>query len=117
MLRLFLAVIIIGIANAQAVNLHSYLVFPTLTQAHTRSAQACTQYVCKPGTREWWSVVALTDGTAAVQIEPSGIYGKTASVGPCAVGCGLTPAEQSALKTAVQMGTLLPNPLIYDPAP
>lgn len=115
MLKLF--ALLIGVAHAQA-NLNLYMVFPTLAQAHTRSQQACAQYGCvAPNTREWWAVVPLTDGTAALEIRNVGIYGKTAIVGPCAVGCGLTPAEQASLKPVFQMSGLLPNPITYDPAP
>lgn len=106
----------IGAAYAQA-NLNLYLTFPTLAQAHARSKQACQQYGCDGRlTREWWAVVPLTNGTAALEIQNVGIYGKTAVIGPCAVGCGLTPAEQSSLKMVAQMGSLLPNPIVYDPA-
>lgn len=108
-----LLALLIGVAHAQA-NLNLYMVFPTLAQAHTRSQQACVQYGCTGVTREWWAVVPLTDGTAALEIRNTGIYSKTAVVGPCAVGCGLTPAEQASLKPVFQMSGLLPNPIVYD---
>lgn len=112
-----LLALFIGVAQAQ-VNLNLDMVFPTAGQAHARSQQACAQYGCDGVlTREWWSVVPLTDGTFALEIQNTGIYGKTATVGPCAVGCGLTPAEQASLKTAFQLATKLPNPITYDPAP
>lgn len=111
-----LIALLVGVAHAQA-NLNLYMTFPTLAQAHARSQQACVQYACNGVTTEWWAVVPLTDGTAALEIQNTGIYGKTAVVGPCAVGCGLTPAEQASLKAVFQMGSLLPNPIVYDPAP
>ena len=113
MSKLF-AFLIISIAHAQAitVNPSNYLVFPTFAQAQARSQQQC-QAVCDPGdkvTKYWWNVVPLTDGTAAVEIQPSGYYGKSVIVGPCAVGCGLTTIEQSQLQTATQLGNKLPAP-------
>jgi hypothetical protein len=102
----------LNFAFGQAVNLNTYLVFPTFAQAQARSQQQCQALNCDPTTIWWWNVVQLTNGTAAVEIQPSGFYSATdtLSVGPCAVGCGLTAAEQSALQTAAQLGSLLPQP-------
>lgn len=107
MLKLF--AFFISIAHAQVVNLNTYLVFPTPQQALARSQQQCQALGCDGTlTKYWWNVVTLTDGTGAVEIQPSGAFGKTTTVGPCAV-CGLTPAEQAALKTALQLGSLIPT--------
>lgn len=107
-----LLMMFVGLANAQAVNLNKYLVLATPALAQARAQQQCQVLQCDGVfTKFWWNVVTLTDGTGAVEIQPSGFYGATTIViGPCAVGCGLTIAEQSALKTAVQLGSLLPPP-------
>jgi len=54
----------------------------------------------------WWAVVSLTDGTAAVVIEASGPYSASTTV--ASKTGGLTAAEIVQLKTAVQLGPLLP---------
>lgn len=106
---------LISIVHAQDAN--SYLVLPTPAQAQTRSQQQCQTLGCDGvRTKYWWTVQPLTDSTAAVVILPSGIYGLAANgVGPCAVGCGLTPLEQSAVVTATTLGTRLPW-VISEPA-
>jgi hypothetical protein len=107
-----LLALLIGIAHGQAVstNPNSYIVFPTLAQAQARSQQQCQQAGCDGKfTIYWWNVVPLNDGTAAVEIQPSGLYAKTTPIPACAVGCGLTAGEQLQLQTATQLGTKLPS--------
>lgn len=106
-----LLTLLISVASAQVVNLNLYLVLPDMPTALARSQTQCQALGCDGVfTKYWWNVIQLTDGTAAVEIHPNGVFGKTiGGIGPCAVGCGLTPAEQAALKTAAQLGSLIPT--------
>lgn len=99
-----------SLAHAQsAVNNNTYLVLSTPAGAQTRSQRQCAALGCDGVlTIWWWNVVSLTDGTGAVEIQPSGAFGKTTTAKACAVGCGLTSQEQASLKTSAQLGNLLP---------
>jgi hypothetical protein len=110
MLKLF--ALIIGLANAQTVDMSKYFVMANVVSAKARSQAQCNSLGCDH-TRStfWWEVVPLTDGTAAVRVQSSGVYGNAATIGPCAVGCGLTPAEILTLQTAAQLGTLIATPV------
>jgi hypothetical protein len=106
-----LLALLIGLAHAQSVsvNPNSYIVFPTLAQAQARSQAQCAALGCDGKfTVFWWNVVPLTDGTAAVEIQPSGTFSTATAAGPCKTSCGLTANEQSQLQTATQLGTKLP---------
>lgn len=104
MLKLF-AALFVSAAIAQVVDLNSYLTFSTPQAASERSQQMCGAVGCDGvRTRCWWAVKVLSDGTAALRIEPGGFYGKTTTAAACAVGCGLTTTEQGLLKTAAQLG-------------
>lgn len=109
-----LTALLVSTAIAQVVDLNSYLTFPTPQIASQRSQLMCMAVNCRPGTRCWWSVNVLSDGTAALQIQPSGFYGKTTTVAACAVGCGLTTTEQGLLKTAPQLGSNLTSSSVLD---
>jgi hypothetical protein len=95
------------IARRQPVEPLSYLVEPTVVAAQARSQQQCAALGCD-GVHSiyWWAVVSLTDGTAAVVIEASGPYSASTTV--ASKTGGLTAAEIVQLKTAVQLGPLLP---------
>lgn len=95
------------LALASPAAAQSYLVEPSLPSAQARSAAQCAALGCVENTQYWWSVQPLTDGTAAVVIEPSGAYSQQTTVG--SVTAGLTSAEIAALKTADQIAPLLPQ--------
>jgi hypothetical protein len=85
----------------------SYLVFPTQAQAMARSQQQCQTLGCDGvKTIYWWNVVSLSNGSWAVQIQPSAPFGASVTVGPDTAG--LSTAEAAALLTAAQLGSLLP---------
>lgn len=113
MLKLF-AALFVSAAIAQVVDLNSYLTFSTPQLASQRSQQMCTAASCKTGTRCWWPVVVLSDGSAALRIAQNGPYGKTTTVAACAVGCGLATTEQGLLKTAVQLGSNITSSSVLD---
>lgn len=102
--------LLVSIAHAQIVDLNSYLPFATPLAASQRSKQMCAAVHCTGITRCWWGVVQLSDGTGALRIGPSGIYGQSAAgVAACAVGCGLTASEISSLVSAGSLGSKLTN--------
>ena len=85
----------------------SYLVEPTLAAAQTRSQQQCTILACDGvKTIYWWYVQPLTNGTAAIQINTSGLYGVTTTIKSSTAG--LSPAEILALVSAASIAPLLP---------
>lgn len=92
-------------ANAQ-----TYLVLPDLKTAQDRSAQQCAALKCDGvNTKYWWPVQPLTDGTAAIVIDPAGPFGSSHTVNGKAGA--LTPGEVSALKTPAQVAPVMPaNP-------
>lgn len=104
-----LLALLISLAGAQEAP-PSYLVFPTPAEAIARTEAQCVQYGCTGTTDYWWAVQELTDGTAALVIQASGPYGPSANIGPCTANCGLTAAEVTALKSAADLGTRLPDP-------
>jgi hypothetical protein len=113
-MRLLLAlglVLFPSVAFAQAVQTSTtYLVLPTLQGAQARSQTQCAEVGCDGvQTIYWWEVDALTDGTAAIAIQPSGPYGKMAVAKACAAGCGLSPSEIAATVSAASLGGLLPS--------
>ena len=103
-LAVFLA--LAGTAQAQQAT-SSYLVESSLTAARARSAAQCTALGCDGvDTKYWWSVYALTDGTAVVEIEPAGPYGASFT---SSKGSGsLTTAEQAVLVPYSTIQPLLP---------
>jgi hypothetical protein len=104
---------------------HEYIVYATQAAALARSTQQCAVFGASKcdgvQTVYWWGVIGpLNAGTAgsvsvaansyAVEIRPGDpYYGPTTSeyVAACAVGCGLTPTEQSNLVTAAQLAPLV----------
>ena len=81
-----------------------YLVLPDLKTALARSQQQCAAMGCDGvGTIYWWNVVPLKDGTAAVEIQPSGLFSAQVSAGK-----GLTAAEALRLTSASTLALLLP---------
>lgn len=97
---------------AQAQTPPSYLVHPDLATCQARSAAMCTAMKCDGvQTKYWWNCLPLTDGTAAMEIQPSGDFSKSASN---TKGSGaLTLPEQAALVPATMIAAKLPT----DPAP
>jgi len=99
---------------------NTYLLFATLTLAQTRSQSQCTTLGCDgTKTKYWWNIIgptnagtigatAVTANSYAVEIQGSGAFGMTTKVGPCAVGCGLSTAEQGQLVTAAQVASVMP---------
>ncbi len=99
---------------------NSYLIFTTQALALARSQAMCATVKCDGvKTVYWWNVIGPTNagsisGTAvtansyAIEIQGSGFYGKVTNVGACAVGCGLSTAEQGSLVTAAQLVTVMP---------
>jgi len=86
----------------------SYLVEPTLAAAQDRSRQQCKAFGCDGvHTVYWWRVLSLSDGTAAVVIQDSGPFSASTTV--AGKTAGLTANEIAALKTAQQLGSLLPT--------
>jgi hypothetical protein len=79
-----------------------------LPQASIAAAQARSQALCAAqpnpcdgvNTIYWLHVQPLTDGTAALRLDPNTPYSATAA--------GLTPAEQSTVVSISVMGTKLP---------
>jgi hypothetical protein len=59
-------------------------------------------------TQYWWKTERLTDGRAVIVIENSGDYSARATNKNVTVPTGLTDAEIKALKSASQLGSLLP---------
>lgn len=94
------------VAQVPAPNPNSYLVLPNLAAAKARSAQQCTILKCQPGTTYWWNVIALTDGTAAIEIQPNGPF--SASTANVHATAGLNTAERAALKPAATITPLMP---------
>jgi hypothetical protein len=89
-----------------------YLVLADQPTAAARSQSQCTAVGCDGTlTKYWWSVQPLTDGTAAVVIQPATVYDvkPPSGIGKCAT-CGLTVQEQAVLKTQAQVAPLLPAP-------
>lgn len=88
------------------VSAQQYLPQIDLTTCRQRSAQQCQALGCDGRkTIYWWDCAALTDGAAAVVIDPT--RQDFAAVHP--KGMGLTAAEQAALQTRTQLGTKLPD--------
>jgi hypothetical protein len=103
-------------------NANTYILFPSLAAAQTRSQQMCASFGTAKcdgtNTIYWWNLVGpLTAGTAgatpvtagsyAVEIQANGPFAANPVVGPCAV-CGLTPGEKTSAVTAPQLAPLLP---------
>jgi hypothetical protein len=94
-------------AQAQTPNPNSYLVHPNLAAALARSASQCAVLGCDGiGTKYWWNVIPLTDGTAAIEIQPSGPFGET-HTNPHGTH-GLNAVEHAALKPAATITPLMP---------
>jgi hypothetical protein len=104
-----------------AANANTYLIFSTQAAALTRAQTQCAALICDGTfTKYWWNVVgplaagtagvtAVTAGSYAVEIHPSGPFAAVNNFVPaCAVGCGLSGPEQATLVTAVQITPLLP---------
>lgn len=115
MLKRSLAILLLSTCAAFAQSSsNSYLPLASVVAAQSRAAQMCVALGCTGNTIYWWGVQPTTDGAASVVIGPTGTaYGPTTTIGPCAVGCGLSSTEQAALQTAAQMGTKLPWVISY----
>lgn len=102
MLKLLLLLLLM-VSTAQA---QTYLPETNVATAQTRSQTACQSQTCDGvQTIYWWQVQGLTDGTAAIVIQPSGPYSNTL----------LTGSEQAAVVTATSLGTKLPT-VISEPS-
>lgn len=90
-----LFVVLAGPAAAQ-----TYLPQADLATAQARSQTQCAALGCDGvQTTYWWQVQPLSDGTAAVVVQPSGPFGPAA----------LTAPEQSALVSPTVLGTKIPT--------
>lgn len=82
-----------------------YLPQPDMATCLARSAAQCQALGCQNGTTYWWECRKLTDGTAAVTIDPTRPdFDSGHPRGP-----GLSAGERAALLARAEMSTKLPD--------
>lgn len=105
-MRALLIFSLLTVASAAHAQTQSYVVLPNIAAAQARSAAQCAALGCTGGTKYWWQVQPLTDGTAALRVEATGPFSESTTVGGHAAG--LNAAEHSAKVGYGAMSTKLP---------